>query len=304
MKWLFDWLVLRKAPISPAMFGWCNAGVSLAALAYGGIHPHLFVERALAGQTEDSNGIYFAGTKLEPECETYERFSRQFYEGEGAHRNSLTITWHTGYGDLGHLQYMGNPSDFHSPRLVNVLKQHMGANDDLTTLDFCPTFETCNDETVWLRNVDPSRQPNQAGTTLDGYLTAEIGGLGGVEFDLRGPDVGTDQQEKSQAVVRSRKRGGEEFQGPDLRSLQPAPERGLHEEHPNPCGKFLHCDERIYRGGASSPTERAGRGAERVPEAITALNKTLAESEANCSYGAGVPSIRRGRPSARPYLMD
>lgn len=140
-----------------------------------------FFEQALRGQTEDPNGIYFAGKELQPECKLYQDFSRRFYEGEDAHQNSLTITWHTGYGDLGHLQYMGNPSDLDSPRLANVLKQQMPANNEITTLDFCPSFATCNDETVWLRNVEPGRKPEGAGKSLNGYLTAEIGGLGGVE---------------------------------------------------------------------------------------------------------------------------
>ena len=52
--------------------------------------------------------------------------------------------------------------------------------DDLTTLDFCPTFATCNDENVWLRNVEPSRGPNKLGASLNAYLTAEIGGQGNV----------------------------------------------------------------------------------------------------------------------------
>ena len=140
-----------------------------------------FFERALRGQTQDPKGIYFAGTDLQPECKKYENFSRQFYEGEGAHQNSLTITWHTGYGDLGHLQYMGNPSDLRNPKLADVLKKQMAANDDLTTLDFCPTFETCNDENVWLRHVEPDRAPEKSGTNLNAYLTTEIGGLGNVE---------------------------------------------------------------------------------------------------------------------------
>jgi uncharacterized protein DUF2817 len=139
-----------------------------------------FFERALRGQTEDPKGIYFAGKELQPECKLYQEFSKRFYEGEDAHQNSLTITWHTGYGDLGHVQYMGNPSDLDSPRLARVLKQQI-IDDKITKLDFCPSFATCNDETVWLRNVEPARKPDEAGKTLNGYLTAEIGGLGGVE---------------------------------------------------------------------------------------------------------------------------
>jgi Protein of unknown function (DUF2817) len=139
-----------------------------------------FFERALRGQTEDPKGIYFAGKELQPECKHYQDFSKRFYEGEDVHQNSLTITWHTGYGDLGHLQYMGNPSDLDSPRLASVLK-HQITDDKITKLDFCPSFATCNDETVWLRNVEPARKPDGAGKTLNGYLTAEIGGLGGVE---------------------------------------------------------------------------------------------------------------------------
>jgi hypothetical protein len=152
----------------------------LAALGYGNLHPQRFMERALAGQTDDPKGIYFAGKELQPECTTYENFSRQFYQGEGAHRNSLTITWHTGYGDLGNLQYMGNPPDLDNRKLADALTEHMGKKDDLTQLDFCPSFETCNDENVWLRNVEPDRAPGKSGANLNGYLTAEIGGPGGL----------------------------------------------------------------------------------------------------------------------------
>ena len=120
IKWLFDRLVQNDAPIN---LGLCKLAVGASAIYYGGLFGASgFVERALRGQTEDPKGIYFAGKELQPECKAYEAFSKQFYEGEGSHRNSLTLTWHTGYGSVGHLQLMGNPSDLESQRLVGLLK--------------------------------------------------------------------------------------------------------------------------------------------------------------------------------------
>jgi Protein of unknown function (DUF2817) len=183
---LFHGLVQSPLPINPDVCKGIVFATGAVAAVFepgpGNIEErgNQFFERALRGQTEDPKGIYFAGKELQPECKLYQDFSKRFYEGEDAHQHSLTITWHTGYGELGHLQYMGDPSDLDSSRLVSVLKQQI-TNDEITKLDFCPTFETCNDENVWLRNVEPARKPDGAGKTLNGYLTAEIGGLGGVE---------------------------------------------------------------------------------------------------------------------------
>ncbi|MGH6826196.1 DUF2817 domain-containing protein [Methyloceanibacter sp.] len=174
MKWLFDWLVQRDAPVS---LTWCKIGVSAVAIYNGGFHAQSFGEKALRGQTDDPNGIYFAGRELQPECKLYEDFSRQFYQGEGAHRHSLTITWHTGYGSSGHLQLMGDSTDQDSKRLVSLLSDQVFTPGEMQHLDLDPSFKTCNDENVWLRHVEPDRQP-QAGSGTNSYLTAEVGAEG------------------------------------------------------------------------------------------------------------------------------
>ena len=136
------------------------------------------MERALAGQTQDPGGIYFAGKELQPECEEYQKFSKQLYEGEGSHRHSLTISWHTGYGAIGHLQFMADRSDNKDSQLKSLLVEKVFPADQLRSIDFEPTFETCNDENVWLREVLPERRP-KTGTGTNAYLTAEIGGQSG-----------------------------------------------------------------------------------------------------------------------------
>jgi len=178
IKWLFDRLVESDAPINLEL---CKLEVGAAALYYGGLSgPSSFLEKALKGQTEDPNGIYFAGKELQRECKAYQHFSKQFYEGENSHRDSLTLTWHTGYGTIGHLQLMGDRSDLDDQKLVGLLKDQAFVPGELQQLDLDPRFKTCNDENVWLRRVEPDRQPN-AGTALNGYLTAEIGGRGGLD---------------------------------------------------------------------------------------------------------------------------
>lgn len=177
IKWLFDRMVQSDEPIDLAQ---CKIAVGVRAIHYGGVFgASSFVERALRGQTEDPQGIYFAGKELQPECKAYEDFSKQFYEGEGAYRHSLTLTWHTGYGTLGHLQLMGDPSDLENQKLVGLLKDQAFVPGELQQLDLDPSFKTCNDENVWLRRVEPDRQPS--GTGLNAYLTAEIGGRGGLD---------------------------------------------------------------------------------------------------------------------------
>jgi Protein of unknown function (DUF2817) len=174
MKWLFDWLVQRDEPVSLA---WCKIEVAAVVVWNGGIHAQSFGEKALSGQTDDPDGIYFAGRELQPECKIYEDFSKQFYEGEGSHRHSLTITWHTGYGSPGHLQLMGDASDQDSKRLVSLLNDQVFTPGELQHLDLNPTFKTCNDENVWLRRVEPDRQP-KTGEGINSYLTAEVGAQG------------------------------------------------------------------------------------------------------------------------------
>jgi hypothetical protein len=174
MKWLFDWLAQRDEPVS---LTWCKIEVSAVAVWNGGVHAQSFGEKALRGQTDDPNGIYFAGRKLQPECKLYEDFSRRFYEGEGAHRNSLTITWHTGYGSAGHLQLMGDASDQDNKRLVGLLTDQVFTPGEFQHLDLNPSFKTCNDENVWLRRVEPDRQP-KTGEGINSYLTAEVGAQG------------------------------------------------------------------------------------------------------------------------------
>jgi uncharacterized protein DUF2817 len=177
IKWLLDRFVHQEEPIS---LGWCKAKLGAAALVYGGRSgPSRFLEKALRGQTEDPNGIYFAGSDLQPECRAYEDFSKEFYEGEGAYPHSLTLTWHTGYGATGQLQLMGDSSDRDNPGLVDLLKNAF-VSGELQQLDLDPSFKTCNDENVWLRRVEPDREPKGA-TGINGYLTAEIGGAGGLD---------------------------------------------------------------------------------------------------------------------------
>jgi Protein of unknown function (DUF2817) len=60
------------------------------------------------------------------------------------------------------------------------LNRNCGGEGELQQLDLDPRFKTCNDEAVWLRRVEPDRQP-KVGTGLNGYLTAEIGGQGGLD---------------------------------------------------------------------------------------------------------------------------
>jgi hypothetical protein len=174
MKWLFDWLAQRDEPVSLTL---CTIEVSAVAVWNGGIHAQSFGEKALRGQTDDPDGIYFAGRDLQPECKIYEDFSKRFYEGEGSHRNSLTITWHTGYGSPGHLQLMGDKSDQDNKRLVSLLREQVFMPGEFQHLDLNPTFTTCNDENVWLRRVEPDRQP-KAGEGVNSYLTAEVGAQG------------------------------------------------------------------------------------------------------------------------------
>lgn len=187
VKSVFDNLVRQDSPINLFFCRvWISAVSAYHGLFAGGPAPifkiatrgEQFMERALRGQTQDSEGIYFAGEDPQPECKAYQNFSKQFYQGEGRHRHSLTITWHTGYGAIGHLQYMADPSDKADPKLVCLLGEKVFAPDKLRSIDFEPTFKTCNDENVWLREVAPERRPN-AGTGTNAYLTAEIGGQGG-----------------------------------------------------------------------------------------------------------------------------
>jgi hypothetical protein len=189
VKDVFDTLVRQDGPINLPL---CRVAISVVA-GYRGIFAggpaaifrvatrgELFMERALRGQIQNDKGIYFAGEKLQPECKAYQDFSKQFYEGERRHRHSLTITWHTGYGATGHLQFMADPSDKSDSKLVCLLGEKVFAPDKLRHIDFEPTFKTCNDENVWLRRVKPERHPN-VGTDTNAYLTAEIGGQGGLD---------------------------------------------------------------------------------------------------------------------------
>ena len=149
------------------------------------VHPGGCLERPASwkGLSGDKPKIPRAFTSRErnfnPECKAYEAFSKQFYEGEGSHRDSLTLTWHTGYGSVGHLELMGDRSDLENQRLVGLLKEAF-APGELQQLDLDPSFRTCNDENVWLRKFELDRQP-KVSTGLNGYLTAEIGGQGGVD---------------------------------------------------------------------------------------------------------------------------
>jgi hypothetical protein len=72
---------------------------------------------------------------------------------------------------------MGDKSDQDNKRLVSLLREQVFMPGEFQHLDLNPTFTTCNDENVWLRRVEPDRQP-KAGEGVNSYLTAEVGAQG------------------------------------------------------------------------------------------------------------------------------